>query len=267
MGNQNLPLFGVDGNHSEAVDINLEELGMTVGADWTQVFYNLSIDPSIRTMPPGVPTTQVTVGDINRYASDSIDEAPDPGPFTDPGRPVGIKIDGPVKKKTEDRVVTKVWDRGTDVDPITGVVEENGDFLTWLKKEIKTEDVEVAYFYPGNAHIVTITELYTKNGETWVKYRDDENQSNPENDPKPGDSGIKNAKIYQKNGQYHFGSDSNTIYFAVSESPKLIPTGYNTYWLILTSISSCLPQRDTLIGEIIRVLLYKEFAVHRPSSR
>jgi len=119
-----------------------------------------------------------------------------------------------VREQTGNRIVTKVWDRGTDVDAIAGVEEETGDFAEWLKREIQTEDVEVAYFYPGNAHIVTVLEVYSKDGDTYVKYRDDERQG----DDTKGDTAVKHAKIYKKDGQYRFGSDSNTIYFAVSES-------------------------------------------------
>lgn len=116
--------------------------------------------------------------------------------------------------KSGNKIVTKVWDRGTDVAPVAGVSEETGDFVEWLKREIRTEDVEVAYFYPGNAHIVTVLEVYTKDGDTYVKYRDDERQGNDAQ----GDTAVKHAKIYKKSNQYRFGSDRNTIYFAVSES-------------------------------------------------
>ena len=125
------------------------------------------------------------------------------------------------REKSGDKIVTKVWDRGTDVSPIPGVAEETGDFAEWLKREIQTEDVEVAYFYPGNAHIVTVLEVYSKDGDTYVKYRDDELQGN---DTK-GDTAVKHAKIYKKDGHYHFGSDCNTIYFAVSESVVSPPPG------------------------------------------
>ena len=118
------------------------------------------------------------------------------------------------RAQSGNKIVTKVWDRGTSVSPVEGVTEETGDFIEWLKGEIPTEDVELAYFYPGNAHIVTVLEVYTKDGDTYVKYRDDENQG----DNTKGDAAVKHAKIYKKGTQYHFGSDRNTIYFAVSES-------------------------------------------------
>lgn len=129
--------------------------------------------------------------------------------------------DAYARARSGGRIVTKVWDRGTDVSPIPGVAEETGDFVEWLKREIQTEDVELAYFYPGNAHIVTVLEVYTKDGDTYIKYRDDERQANDAQ----GDTEVKHAKIYKKEGQYHFGSDRNTIYFAVSESVVAAPPG------------------------------------------
>jgi len=117
-------------------------------------------------------------------------------------------------EQTGDRIITKVWDADDYVDTITGVGEQSGDFLEWLKREIETEDVEVAYYYPGNAHIVTVTDVYTKDGCVYVKYRDDETQG----DTTTGDSAVKHAKVYEKDGKYHFGTDANTIYFGVSES-------------------------------------------------
>lgn len=139
------------------------------------------------------------------------------------------------REQTNNRIVTKVWERTADtVDDTEGVVQETGDFAMWLIREIKTEDVELAYFYPSNAHIVTVLEVYTKDGDTYVKYRDDEVQGDDsKGDGKGGNKypAVKHAEIYKKNGEYHFGSDNNTIYFAVSESkskdvPALTPTGF-----------------------------------------
>lgn len=120
------------------------------------------------------------------------------------------------------------------MDTIAGVSEETGDFETWLKREIKTEDVELAYYYPGNAHIITVVGVYTKDGKTYVKYRDDEKQDSAT----AGDTTIKHAEIYKKNGAYHIHTDNDTIHFAVSESvkpkkPKIEKTGtdkYKIFW-------------------------------------
>ena len=133
------------------------------------------------------------------------------------------------RAQTGNRIVTKVWDPGDlgypgfpngIVDPIDGVTEENGDFANWLKREIKRgEDIELSYFYPGNAHIVTVVGVYTSDGDTYVKYRDDGYQGDPDKgDGEGGCPAVKYAKVYKKNGKYHFGNDRNTIQFAVSES-------------------------------------------------
>jgi hypothetical protein len=108
------------------------------------------------------------------------------------------------------------------VDPVAGVPETNGDFDTWLKREYdQGEDIEIAYYYPGNAHIITVTRVYEQDGKLYVKYRDDETQNNNN----AGDSTVKTAQIYKDAaGNWHFGSDRNTIYFAVSESRVQEPT-------------------------------------------
>lgn len=299
---QNLPLFAVDdGSFStrrEGVDINLRELGMSAGQDWPGVFFKFSADTSIRGAPLTAPSSFINVEPVNyRFGVDV--EAPNPGPFTDPGEPEGVKVDRePTKigkrrdlravqeacakcstgsfarsldwlnrefnlgvartaqqiyedliarkigepnadgtpardewvarkdayarEKTRNKIVTKVWDPGGQVDSIKGVKEESTDFSVWLTKEIRMdEDVELAYFYPGNAHIVTISELFKKDDELFAKYRDDEEQGNDEagDGARETDPEFKTAKIYKDaNGDYHFGADENTIYFAVSES-------------------------------------------------
>ena len=292
---QNLPLFGLSGGaatRTELVDINLSELGFDPGDDWTGVFYNLSADPAVQIALLGSAAIFSNVNPVT-YLFGVSAESPDLGPFTDPGAPVGIKIDNAVtqgnpardlkpvqegcsqcsvgafarsvdwlnrehdlginrtaqqifedllakgvgkpvpgqktsrdewvgfkneyaREKSGNRIVTKVWDSGNQVDAINGVEEFGGDFAAWLKSElINGEDVELAYYYPGNAHIVTVGEYYFKGDELFVKYRDDEFQGN---DTK-GDTGFKNAKIYKDaSGKYHFGADKNIIYYAVSES-------------------------------------------------
>lgn len=300
---QNLPLFAVDNDdfstRSEGVYFNLAELGLTAGTDLSQIYYSVTVDSTIRTTDPGPAVAFAVVETLERRATDSPDESPDPGPFVDPGEPEGVKLDaapakqnkardvkgvqegnskccagafarsidwlnrkhklgmtknaqqiyddliaagvsqpglgGPnsrdewierknqyARAQTGKRIVTKVWERtASTVDETEGVNQETGDFANWLKREIKSEDVEVAYFYPGNAHIVTVLEVYTKGGDTYVKYRDDEEQSdNTKGDGKGGAKypAVKHARIYKKNGKYHFESDKNTIYFAVSES-------------------------------------------------
>jgi hypothetical protein len=118
------------------------------------------------------------------------------------------------KEKSKNKIITKVWDGAGNVAPIPGVNEDTGDFGAWLKKEIKTEDVEIGYFWNGGAHAITVVGVYKKNGKTYIKYRDDEHQDTAAK----GDSAVKHAEIYNKNGVYRFKSDSFKIYFGVSES-------------------------------------------------
>lgn len=125
------------------------------------------------------------------------------------------KKDEYAKQKSGNQIETKVWDGGDFVDPIPGVAEETGDFLEWLKAAWEgNKDIEIAYYYPGSAHIITVVDVYTQDGKTFVKYRDDEEQG----DGSKGDSTVKEAQVYKgADGKWHFGSDENVIYFAVSE--------------------------------------------------
>jgi len=119
---------------------------------------------------------------------------------------------------TNNKIETKIWESSPNqVDSTEGVSQVTGDFIEWFLSEINSgEDVEIAYYYPENSHIVTVGQVFKSNGELYVKYRDDEWQG----DNMRGDRDLKPAKIYLKDGKYRFGSDRNIIYFAVSESVK-----------------------------------------------
>jgi len=300
---RNLPLFAVpDGNASpqrEAAYINLGDVGLVfdtpaelvTGIDVDQLYVSFSVGSEILNEYSGDPADAVAVGTAEHRASGLEDESPLSGPFTDPGEPEPLHVDGVptsvnaprdvrgvqegtarcaagafarsldwlnrehelgiqktaqqiyqdlvragvsepnedgtpardewiarknelARRQTGNRIVTKVWDRGTNIDPIENVTEQNGDFAEWLQREIRTEDVEIAYYYPGNAHIVTILQVYTRGGSLFVKYRDDERQD----DNTHGDTAVKHARIYKVGDEYRFGTDRNRIYFAVSES-------------------------------------------------
>ena len=297
---QNLPLFGVDNGNfamrTESVNIDLRELGLAVGQNLASMVYTSSVDSSIRLVAPSSPSLVASVLNLSRRATDLPGEAPNPGPFVDPGAPEGVHLGAAPDKlvktrdvrsvqealafcftgsvarsldwlnrehnlgigrtaqqiyedlvalgtsqavpgatapyrddwiaiknryalmKSNNRIVTKVWDPGGMVDPIPGVGEEDGDFAAWLMREVMHgEDVELAYAYPGSAHIVTIVDVYrAANGDLLVDYRDDETQGNDG----AGDSAVKRGtRIYKDaGGVYHFGADRNAIYFSVSES-------------------------------------------------
>ena len=300
---RNLPLFPAAGGDTsprrEAAYINLADLGLlfdtpaelVIGIDVGRLVVSISVGAEALNAYEVSPGEIVPVGASEHRASGLEDESPLPGPFSDPGEPARIDVDGvPIavntardvrgvqegsaqcaagafarsldwlnrehelgiqktaqqiyqdliragvsepnadgtpardewiarknevaREQSENRIVTVVWDRGTNVDPIEDVTEENGDFATWLMREIRTKDVEVAYYYPGNAHIVTVLQVYTRGGNLFVKYRDDERQD----DNARGDAAIKHARIYKVGDTYRFGTDRNRIYFAVSES-------------------------------------------------
>jgi len=300
---RNLPLFptatGDASPRREAAYISLADLGLlfdtpselVIGIDVSQLVVSISVGAEALNAYEVSPGETVSVGTSEHRASGLEDESPLPGPFSDPGEPARIDVDGvpvPVnvardvrgvqegsakcaagafarsldwlnrehelgiqktaqqiyqdlirdgvsepntdgtpardewiarkneyaREQSENRIVTVVWDRGTNVDPIENVTEENGDFAAWLQREIRTEDVEVAYYYPGNAHIVTVLQVYSRGGNLFVKYRDDERQD----DNARGDTAVKHARIYKVGSEYRFGTDRNRIYFAVSES-------------------------------------------------
>jgi hypothetical protein len=92
---------------------------------------------------------------------------------------------------------TKIGDLDNRLGAIEGVKEDSTtDLIEWLKKELKTEDVELDY----GRHIVTITGFYKQGGKTFVKFRDDEKQG----DDTKGDTTEKEAELYKEMDKYYF---------------------------------------------------------------
>lgn len=129
------------------------------------------------------------------------------------------------REKSGNKIVTKVWDAGDYMPELDSTIEEsNENFLDWLKREIKTEDVEIAYAYDaGGAHIVTAVDVFEDtDGNVYVKYRDDERQA----DSLVGDASIKTTRLVERDdGTYGFDSENNFIFFALSESVVSTTTG------------------------------------------
>jgi hypothetical protein len=92
---QNLPLLPKededDSRRRQAVDLSLLTLIAAPGQPCPDLLINTTVDMFPRTEPPSDPSTLIVVSSLERHASDSIDEAPDPGPFTNAGVPSGIK--------------------------------------------------------------------------------------------------------------------------------------------------------------------------------
>ena len=125
------------------------------------------------------------------------------------------------------RVKTKIHDTagffagGIPGVPRTAPADES--LLDWLKREIKTEDIEFAYYweekngekFESKAHIITVVRMYiTADGKVMVRFRDDETQG----DDTKGDTAIKERALYLKDGVWRFGSDDDKVYYAMSES-------------------------------------------------
>jgi len=296
---QNMPLFPWSTSTVRfGADVNLEEIGIYSGMDLKNIELIIKVGSTILTSKPDNPSKVYVVRDSVRNAWNDIGSPDMSAPFTNPGKPDGVKnadkekakpaprdvkpvqedknkcfpgsvarsldwlnrkhklgiqkdakkfydelkekVKNPqgtnvkenetwkINKKNEyakqvsnNKIVTKVYDAIDYVDPINGVDEKTPNDETlfeFLKREWATEDIELAFFSTSVSHIVTIVGVYeTKDGKFKVKYRDDENQSNP-ND---GDSSIKEAEITKlPNGRYTFKSSSFQVWYVLSESVK-----------------------------------------------
>ena len=129
--------------------------------------------------------------------------------------------------------VTKLLDIQNIFGNIEGVKKETRtDLINWLYRELPTEDVELDYGH----HIVTVTGIYMQDGMTYVKYRDDETQSNDN----AGDTEEKRGKLTLKDGMYFFrrdpekGTPSNDfkVRVTISESVK-VPEPTSTLSLLV----------------------------------
>lgn len=201
--------------------------------DWLNRTHALGINANAQEIYDGLRTAGVSVPGEDVTVEDWIEAKVD---YTD--------------MNCQDRIVTKVWDRGnTFIGPIAGLSESNEGLIDWLKREIKTEDIELAYCWwdPASgtwkAHIVTIVDVFEDtNGDIYVKYREDGQQGNSA----AGDSGVLTAKLAPHDGGwYGLGSTGNFLYFGLSESAK----------------------STAVIGESEGVRVRETFTVHQRSFR
>lgn len=137
------------------------------------------------------------------------------------GHPENKRIElkaGYLHDKVSNRAVTKVRDVQGLLPPMTGVEEDDTtDVLAWIRREMNTEDVELAVTYAsGGAHIVTLVGLFKQGDDWYMRYRDDESQVGQ--GAGAGDTGIKTARFGKNTSGYWFGDPSARVYYAVSES-------------------------------------------------
>ncbi|MEZ5360563.1 MAG: dockerin type I repeat-containing protein [Candidatus Zixiibacteriota bacterium] len=106
------------------------------------------------------------------------------------------------------KITTKTWTHDSTMN-----------FIDWLKREIKTEDVEIWFDHTDTTfgHIVTVVDVFQdSNGDIYVKYKDDGRQG----DDTSGNR-TKTVKItFGGDGKYRFGSDGCPIVQCVSESVR-----------------------------------------------
>lgn len=109
------------------------------------------------------------------------------------------------------RAYTKFLDVSNDLGTVPGATEiTTPNLLDWLARELATEDVELCY----DSHCITITGYYKQSSQVYLRYRDDEHQSNPPD--AIGDSREKEGLLTFSGGRWLF--DNAQIDYIVSES-------------------------------------------------
>ncbi|MDO8617219.1 MAG: hypothetical protein Q7T33_16040 [Dehalococcoidia bacterium] len=129
-----------------------------------------------------------------------------------------VKIKNDYLKGKIPGATTKINDLQNAIGPIAGVPEVTEDLVTWLKKELPTEDVELQY----GGHIVTVTGMYESGGKTFIRYRDDETQG----DDAKGDKAEKTGELRKVGNDYQFRAKGGQAFFtvqaAISESKPTV---------------------------------------------
>lgn len=134
-------------------------------------------------------------------------------------------IDKKAKYLDESGGVTKVWDSEQHLKRKLNIAiktDKDVPFTEWFLDELQTgEDIELAFTNGSSSHIVTVERVYREGNKTYVEYRDDDAQGTKGK----GDDKPKRAEIFiGGDGRPRFGSSSNVIHFALSESPKRTPS-------------------------------------------
>jgi hypothetical protein len=114
------------------------------------------------------------------------------------------------------RIITKEWR------------PDDGNLIDWLRREIKTEDVEIRYRWRDSAggdwhgHIAMISDIYQdEDGRIYVKIVDDGRQGD--------DTSGNQQRIFRlvrlSDGGWGLGNDNRQVTYAISESPRDIVSG------------------------------------------
>ncbi len=122
-------------------------------------------------------------------------------------------------KRLDKRAVTKIWDSGGKIGPVEGVPEyTNTDLVEWLRGELPTEDVEIAFATGTSKHMVTVAGIYKQGDKWYLKIRDDEAQTGYPNSGDKSEKRWRLGKLPDVSGNYWIRKRWWSMDFAVSES-------------------------------------------------
>ena len=227
--------------HKQMPAVQEEDSGCLAGAfarsiSWLDKTYDLGSGLTAQEIYDDLRALGVGPGDTTNYVDD-------------------VETKSEYLKSLQPGSLTKILDLDNAIGDVPGVKQETGiDLVTWLKREMKTEDVELHY---GN-HIVTLTGFWqTGQGtsqKTFVKYRDDEEQG----DDTKGDAREKTAELRKNpDGSYSFREKGTKDFFkvklAVSESvPVEIRLGKQAADIVveLLSDTSAFQSFEVAVGSI-----------------
>lgn len=114
-------------------------------------------------------------------------------------------------------IVTTVWDGANLLPSVSGIAEEKGDLLKWLKAEMaKGSDVELFISFSGGRYAFMLTGMFTEKGKTYVRFRFDDKPG----DDARGDEEEMVGEIFQSSGGYSLLSSEWKIVGGVSEAVK-----------------------------------------------
>ena len=117
------------------------------------------------------------------------------------------------------RIITKTWD------------PDKESLVEWLKREIKTEDVELIYRWRDsvgagwNGHIATVTDIYEdEDGNIYIRFMDDGHQG----DDSSGNQTYVLKLIRLPDGRLGLGNENMVVAGSVSESVRTVVSGGRT---------------------------------------
>jgi hypothetical protein len=164
----------------------------------------------------GLPDLQGIYDDLKQWG---VSDPGYPGFLTPPQAHAKwlLEKQGYMNKKAPGRVVTKVIDLLSEVDPTPGISQqEGGDLFAWLKREWEHgEDIELAYAHSTGKHIKAVRDLvFDRSGRPLRLLTQDDKQGKPD----ASDRMRVERIVLTSDGLYHMENVNRYVLFAVSES-------------------------------------------------